>query len=174
MITEEKKPFNQSITSVNNNKLSLGKIPKKTNTKPIETTPKSPKIVKEIPVSPINTKASQSTIKHLDSKSLKSTNHPNKIPKTNIIQSASKTNKTSLLNTQIIKHHINKKSLSTVKKDSLNKLSISKTDQKLLIKSNHNNKISQNKLKLKQNICMYDRIKKRLRNERIKNRYVLS
>ncbi len=58
----------------------------------------------------------------------------------------------------------------------LNKKSIHQNknpEQKLITNSNHNNKILKKKFILKQNISMYDRIKERSRNEKIRNKYVL-
>ncbi|CAF0747547.1 unnamed protein product [Adineta steineri] len=159
--TNEKKPLNQSISLNNTTKASLGKIPKKANAKSIETVVQSPKLIKETPRLPIDN--SQTIIKNVRSTSLPLINHSNKIQKMNIAEA----NKRSSLTIQ------QKKPLLTTKQVSTNKSLLTKIDQKLITKSNHNNiikKKSGNKIfKLKQNTCMYDRIKKRARNEQIQH-----
>ncbi|CAF1050257.1 unnamed protein product [Rotaria sordida] len=190
--TEMKKLSNQSIISVNSDKKQLlENISKKFNTKLIETTKKSSKNVTETSTTSLNSKVSQSTIKHLDqiNQKTKLVQNHNKIEKKSSSSISIQQNKTFLSHKTILKHkqqhqnnQTNKNYLTTMQQNSLNKSSISiskidnqKNKQKLIIKSNNNNKTSENftnntsqtKLKLKQITSMYDRIKNRSRNEQI-------
>ncbi|CAF2584300.1 unnamed protein product [Rotaria sp. Silwood2] len=207
--TEMKKLSKQSITSVNHDQETLlEKISKKSNKKPIETIMKSSKNVIETPISSPDSNVSQSTVKHLDPKTLKIPDQfnqkaiveLNKIQKPNLVQNHKKIEKkslssisiqqkkTSLSNKKILKckqqHQNNKKYLDTIEQNSLNKSLISilkidkkKNNQKLIINSDDNNKISKKstndtlktKLKLKQSTSMYDRVKNRSRTEEIQN-----
>jgi hypothetical protein len=134
----------------------------KSNPKLIKTVIKPSQLVKGPLISPLGTKVSQSLAKYLNPKRLKTSNQLKQKPVNEINKKSSSSTLPQPKKPSLLNHHMHTKPSTTIKQPSI--------IQKSVLNSNHNNKISKNKFKLKQNISMYDRIKKRSSNENIPTR----